>query len=126
MLNRFITVLVLLSALLMLVMGVQWLVVPSFIAGELGMELLHGLGRSTQIGNLMSFFISTGCCALIGLVTRKAAWFYASAMLLGCAALGRLLAWALHDASLAISHIPAELLMVMILVIAAKRLGKAV
>ena len=117
--------LVTLVALLMLFMGVQWIVMPASIASDLGMDLLQGLGRSTQIGDMMSFFVCAGCFALLGLVTRNAAWFYASAMLLGFTAMGRTLAWILHDASFAVPQIPAEVVMAIILLVAARRLARA-
>ena len=40
--------------------GVGWLVAPARLAASLGMPLLDGLGRSTQIGDFASFFLTAG------------------------------------------------------------------
>jgi len=45
-------------------------------------------------------------------------------MLLGIAALGRLLAWAVHDAALALDLIAPEVIIAAVLLLAARRLGK--
>jgi hypothetical protein len=38
--------------------GTAWLVVPERAAGSLGMPLLTGLARSTQIGDFAAFFVA--------------------------------------------------------------------
>jgi hypothetical protein len=44
------------AAALFVLTGIAWLVVPAFAATQLGMTLLSGVGLSTQIGDLASFF----------------------------------------------------------------------
>ena len=39
--------------------------------------LLEGVGLSTQIGDLGSFFITVGAMTLIGAITTTRHWFYA-------------------------------------------------
>jgi energy-converting hydrogenase Eha subunit E len=88
--------------------GIAWLVFPSFVATQLGMTLLSGVGLSTQIGDLASFFLTLGSCVMIGLITSKREWFYPAIMLLSIAAVGRILFWLFHDAALALDMIAVE------------------
>ena len=92
-------VVVTLPGVLFVVMGVRWLVTPTDMAPELGFALADGIGRSSQIGDFAAFFLTAGVCILMGVVTSKRIWFYPAAMLLLLAALGRLIAWAIHDAA---------------------------
>ena len=39
--------------------GVQWIVAPADAAKQLGMELLTGMGASTQIGDISAFFFAS-------------------------------------------------------------------
>ena len=71
--------------------GLQWIISPANVAASLGMPLLDGVGLSTQIGDLGSFFITVGAMTLIGAITTTRHWFYAPSMLLLVAALYRTL-----------------------------------
>ena len=56
-----------LSGLAGLVMGlsaVNWLIDPKAAALALGMPLLEGMGRSTQVGDFTAFFVSCSGFAL--------------------------------------------------------------
>ena len=94
-------VVVVLPGVLFIVMGVRWLVAPAGIAPEFGFVLADGIGRSSQIGDFASFFLTMGVCILLGVVSGRRVWFYPPAMLLLLAATGRVLAWAVHDAAFA-------------------------
>ena len=94
-------VIVALPAVLFIVMGLRWLVAPSGISPDLGFVLADGIGRSSQVGDFAAFFLTAGVCILLGVVSGKRFWFYPPAMLLSLAAIGRVLAWALHDATFA-------------------------
>ena len=67
-------------------MTLQHLLGPANVAESLGMPLLEGVGLSTQIGDLGSFFITVGAMTLIGAITTTCHWFYAPSMLLLVAA----------------------------------------
>ena len=121
--NRFLQVLVLLPAILFIVVGVRWLVAPAGVAPEFGLTLETGLGLSSQVGDMASFFLTLGFCMLLGLVTGQRPWFYVGAMILLLAAIGRTLAWLLHDAALA-PQIGLELVVGVLLLIAAQRLSE--
>jgi hypothetical protein len=106
--------------LLFLSMGLRWLLAPAGIASELGMPLLEGVGRSTQIGDLSAFFITLGICVLIALSTRNSQWYYPAILLLALTAFGRVIAWLIHDAALPLQVIAPEIIFSVILLIAAR------
>lgn len=119
--NTVLRVVVSLPAILFIFMGIRWVVAPADMAAQLGMPLLEGVGLSTQIGDLGSFFFVGGLFVLIGVITQKRAWFYAPALLLGFTALFRTLAWLLHDATFALDMIAVEVVLVALLLFAASR-----
>lgn len=102
-------------AILFIVMGLRWLVDPAGAAEQLGMPLLDGVGLSSQIGDLAAFFLLIGLFVLTGIVTSERRWFYAPVALLLLAAVSRVLAWALHDAALAVPQIGTELIIAALL-----------
>ena len=67
--------------------GLQWIINPATVAESLGMPLLEGVGLSTQIGDLASFFLVVGIFSLIGAYTKKPYWLYTTAALVGFGAL---------------------------------------
>ena len=115
-----------LPAVLFLVIGVRWLVAPAGVAPEFGLAPAQGLGLSTQVGDLASFFLTLGSCMLIAVISERRAWFYPPMMLLGIAALGRILAWLLHDATLAVSQIAVEVLVALLLLLGSRRIPPAI
>ena len=117
-------VLVTLPAILFIMTGLHWAVEPDGAATQLGMTLLDGVGRSSQIGDVGAMFLSMGIMMLIALITAQRTWFYAPALLLALIAVYRLLAWLVHDAALAMDMIAVELVVVVILLIAASRLSQ--
>ena len=123
MINKFLSVLVVLPAVLFVVTGVRWLVDPAGVAPTLGLALDQGLGLSSQVGDLSSFFLTLGMCMLIAVITGRRTWYYPPMLLLSLAAIGRLVAWLVHDAALA-PQILVELLVVVLLVVASRRLPR--
>jgi len=105
--------------------GLGWLVLPERVAGSLGMPLLDGLARSTQIGDFAAFFLTAGVAMLIGSRPGRAAVLYFPAALIGCAAVTRTLAWLLHGADFAAQFIAVEILTALVLYRAAVRLDAA-
>lgn len=123
--NKAIKILTCLPAILLGLMGIRWLVDPSGAAGELGMPLLEGLGRSTQIGDLSAFFVTSSVLIVLGVITEKREWLYAPALLLGFTALFRMVAWAAHGAAFAAAAIGVEVVSTGILLLAASRIKTA-
>ena len=113
---------VLLCGVLFIVTGLRWLLAPAGVAPEFGLVLSTGVGLSSQIGDMSAFFLTLGVCILMGLITQRAIWYYPPIILLSLTAVGRLLAWLLHDAALAMNLIAPEVIVALILLIASRRL----
>ena len=122
MINRVVKLLVLLPAIMFVVTGTRWLVAPAGIAPDFGLTLAEGAGLSTQVGDLASFFLVLGSCMLIALISERRTWFYPPIMLLTIAAMGRIIAWLFHDATLVVGSIVVELIVAAILLLASRRL----
>ncbi|MFT6052421.1 MAG: hypothetical protein ACI9B9_002074 [Halioglobus sp.] len=120
--NKVLKLLVLLPAILFLVTGIRWLVAPAAIAPNFGLTLAEGMGLSSQIGDMAGFFITLGSCMLIALISEHRSWYYPPMMLLAITALGRIVAWLFHDATLAVSQIIVEVVVALILLLASRSL----
>ncbi len=99
-----------LPGVIMLVMGVGWLVQPAAQAESLGMVLLDGVGRSTQIGDMASFFICCGGFIFLGAFRAEGRWYWAGAALLLAAAVFRTVSWLAWDAPFAQQFIFSEVI----------------
>ncbi len=122
MINKILRVVTVLPGILFVVIGVGWVVDPASAAAGVGMPLLEGVGRSTQIGDLGSFFLAMGLLILVGVTTLDRAWFYPPMMLLGLAAIFRIVAWLVHGAALAGSMIAVEIIVTALLYVSTIRL----
>lgn len=89
--------------------GVGWVVVPQRAAAGLGMPLLDGVGRSTQVGDFAAFFLTLGLSILAAVGLDRGRLLYFPAGLLGSAALCRTIAWAVHGAAFATTFIVVEI-----------------
>ena len=117
-----------LSALVGLLMAVQtisWITNPGEAAQGLGMALLEGMGRSTQIGDFSSFFFSVTLFCFLGAYLKQAQWLISGAIILGSAALFRSLAWIAHGADFATDFIVAEVVMTILLIVSAYLFNKS-
>jgi hypothetical protein len=121
--NKLLKILVFLPAVLFLVTGIRWLVAPAGVAPTFGLTLGQGVALSSQVGNMAGFFLTLGVCMLIALISERRSWYYPPIMLLSITALGRILAWLLHDATLAIGPIALELIVSALLLVASRRLA---
>ena len=120
--NRVLKLLVVLPAILFLVTGLRWLVAPAGVASQFGLTLEEGVGLSSQVGDMSAFFLLLGICMLTALVSGRRTWYYPPIILLSLTALGRILAWLLHDAALAADLIAPEIVVTVILLVASRRL----
>ena len=118
-------ILVALAAIFFVVLGLRWLIDPTSAAAALGMHLMDGVGRSSQIGDVGALFLSIGFMMLVALITARRSWFQAPALLLVLIALFRALAWLSHDAALALDMIAVELVVAGVLLFASSRLSQA-
>lgn len=122
--NSLLRALVALPAIGFLVIGLRWAIDPSAAASDLGMTLLSGVGRSSQIGDVGALFLSMGSMILIALTTGQRSWFYAPALMLSLIAVLRILAWLLHGAPLTLDMIVVEVVVASLLLLASSRLSR--
>ena len=120
--NKVLRVLVFLPAILFLVTGLRWLVAPAGVAPTFGLTLDAGVGLSSQVGDMSAFFLTLASCMLIALISGRRSWYYPAIMLLSITALGRVVAWLVHDATLALDLIAPEVIVSVILLVASRRL----
>ena len=120
--NIALRVIVLLCGVLFIVTGLRWLLAPAGVVTEFGLVLSSGVGLSSQIGDMSAFFLTLGVCILMGLTTQRTIWYYPPIILLSLTAVGRVLAWLIHDAALAMNLIAPEVFVTLILLIASRRL----
>ncbi len=100
--------------------GIGWLVIPERAAASLGMPMLDGLARSTQIGDFAAFFLTLGLTILAAVALERARLLYFPAALLGSAAVSRSIAWAAHGAAFATAFILVEIAASLFLLAAAR------
>ncbi|AMO69085.1 hypothetical protein DOK_07224 [gamma proteobacterium BDW918] len=120
--SKILRAIVCIPAIIFIVTGLQFLLDPAAAVKQFGMPLLDGVGRSSQIGDMAGFFLTCGLCVLIAVSTGKRVWFHPAAMLTSITAMGRILAWLLHDAALAINLIAPEIIFTALFLFAASRL----
>jgi hypothetical protein len=123
--NKILKVLVVLPAILFVVIGLRWLVAPAGVAPMFGLTLAEGVGLSSQVGDMSAFFLTGGICMLIAVISGRRSWYYPPLMLLSLTAIGRILAWLVHDAALAVDLIAPEIIVSVILLVASRRLPES-
>jgi len=88
------------------------------MAENFGMVLSSGLGLSSQIGDLGSYFVSSALMIFYGIYTNNTHWFYPPILIMLLTALFRTLSTLLHDAPFAADMIGSEILFSGILIYA--------
>jgi hypothetical protein len=116
-------ILVCAPGILFIFIGLRWAIDPAAAAQGLDVPLLEGLARSSQIADTGAFFLGMGLMILTGLLSSRKVWFHAPAMLLVITALYRLIAWLIHHAAFAPQLIAIEVIIAIILIIAAQKLA---
>jgi len=109
----------------MLMNGIGFLTNPAQAASGLGMDLLEGIGLSTQIGDFMSFFICVALLIFAGAFKARGLLLYIAAMFIGGAAIGRTIAAMAHGAEFATQLIVADVVLTVWLCLCAYFLDKA-
>ena len=122
--NKALKIFVAIVALFLTISGINWIVDPAAAAAGLGMPILEGVGRSSLIGDMTAFFLTLSSCLFIALISGNRVWFYPSIMLLGIAAVARILSWLLHDAAFAADMIAFEVIVASILLFASRKLSE--
>ena len=103
--------------------AVAFILTPQTVVESLGMSYLDGLGRSTQIGDMGSFFACSALFIIYGAFRDKPQWLMAGAYLLITAAAYRVLATMLHAAEFAQVFIGVEVVAFIWLIIACRLLS---
>ena len=111
-----------LLGVLFAVQALGFVVDPAAAVEGLGMPLLDGLARSSQVGDMTAFFSCLSGFILVGAIRREKTWLLAGAALLLATAVFRSLAWAMHGADLATQFIVIEIITGGILVFGATKI----
>ena len=114
-----------LVGLMMGLSAIGWLTDPASAAAGLGMPLLDGIGRSTQVGDFTAFFVTASILAIYGAIRQETQWLIAPALLLGGAAVFRTLAWLVHGAEFATAPIVVEVVLTALLIASVVLMNKA-
>ena len=122
--NRFLVVLNAINGILFIAIGLLWVISPYEAGANFGiLEISEGLGRSSLIGDVGSYFFCIGLMMILAAYTLRSIWFYAPAMLLGVTALFRVISWAAHDATFATHFIIIEIILITLLLVTSKRMS---
>ena len=120
--NKSLIILTTINGFIFLILGLVWAISPYNAGANFGILVIpEGLGRSSLIGDIGSYFFCIGTMMILAAYTLKNIWFYAPAMLLGVTALFRILSWGIHDATFATQFIVIEILLVILLLITSQR-----
>ncbi|MAD58587.1 MAG: hypothetical protein CMK44_08470 [Porticoccus sp.] len=122
--NKFLVVLNAFNGILFVAIGLLWVISPYEAGANFGiLDISEGLGRSSLIGDVGSYFFCIGLMMILAAYTLRSIWFYAPAMLLAVTALFRVISWAAHDATFATQFIIIEILLIILLLVTSKRMS---
>ena len=107
-------------AFLFIASGLNWVINPESAADAIGMPLLDGIARSSQIGDTGAFFMGCGLMMVLGLIRKEKIWLQAPAIIIALAIIYRTLATLLHGAPFAGTFVAIEAISVILLFVAAK------
>ena len=93
------------------VMAIRWLADPADAADALGMELMTGVGLSSQMGDVGGFFLGGATMCLVGVITLNKTWLQGAALLALSAALYRIVGALVYGAEFATAPILVEIAM---------------
>jgi hypothetical protein len=95
--------------------AVNWMFNPSNAAMDLGMDLLTGMGRNTQIGDMTAFFTTGSLFILLGVFKNRPDFLVVPAFLMVSAAFFRLTSGAFYDSDIVVEAVIFEVLSALIL-----------
>ncbi len=122
--NKFLIILNTINGFIFIVLGLAWIISPYDAGANFGILVIpEGLGRSSLIGDVGSYFFCIGLMIILAAYTLKNIWFYAPAMLLSVTAIFRIISWAAHDATFATHFIVIEIVLVAILLITSRKVS---
>jgi hypothetical protein len=120
MMSRVLRVFSILIGVGLLLNALRFAFAPESVAAELGMELLTGVGASTQIGDIGALFLAAFLMIALGQRSGHSQLMLAAAILLGSAAFMRTVAAVMGNADFAPQFILPEVVMTVVLIAAAR------
>ena len=122
--NKFLIILNTINGFIFIVLGLVWIISPYDAGANFGILVIpEGLGRSSLIGDVGSYFFCIGLMMILAAYTLKSIWFYAPAMLLSVTAIFRVISWAAHDATFGTQFIVIEIVIVALLLITSRKVA---
>lgn len=109
----------------LLLVGLGLVVQPAETLPQLSMVMLEGGALSTQLGDIIAFFLVGATMIFMGAYHAAPRWLLAGAALMSVAAIGRTIAWQVYGAEFATQSIAVEVISTIWLVTCAVILGKA-
>ena len=108
----------------MILIAIGLIVTPGQTLINLNMPLLEGAALSTQLGDMISFFLCTAVFIFMGAFLSAPRWLYAGAALFIVAAFARTLAWLIHGADFSAEPITVEVVSTIWLIVCAKLMAR--
>ncbi|MDA9146430.1 hypothetical protein N9O15_02705 [Gammaproteobacteria bacterium] len=96
--------------LVVTIIAIRWILLPEESANSLGMILLEGSGRNTQIRDFTSIFASTAIFCFLSIATKQFQWIFSSGIIFSIIAIISIVASQLHDAPITYSSLIAEII----------------
>ena len=100
--------------LVLTIIAIRWILLPEESANSLGMILLDGSGRNTQIRDFTSIFASTAIFCFLSIATKQFQWIFSSGIIFLIIAIMSIVASQLHEAPITYSSLIAEIIFAMI------------
>ena len=100
--------------LVLAIIAIRWVLSPEDSANALGMVLLDGAGRNTQIRDFTALFASTSFFCFLSIATKQFQWIFSSGIIFSIIAIISVVASQLHDAPITYSSLIAEIIFAMI------------
>jgi hypothetical protein len=122
--NTVVKILAVIPGIPMLMNAILFVVDPEKVTADLGMPLLEGLGRSTQLADLGALFTLGAILIFYGVFKSEGHYLRIGAFLLGLVAVLRVVAWAFNGAELATVLIISEVVLVIWLMVGGVYLDK--
>ncbi|MDA9963244.1 hypothetical protein N9D41_00050 [Gammaproteobacteria bacterium] len=96
------------------IIAIRWILLPEESANSLGMILLDGSGRNTQIRDFTSIFASTAIFCFLSIATKQFQWIFSSGIIFSIIAIMSIVSSQLHEAPITYSSLIAEIIFAMI------------
>ena len=96
------------------IIAIRWILLPEESANSLGMILLDGSGRNTQIRDFTSIFASTAIFCFLSIATKQFQWIFSSGIIFSIISIMSIVASQLHEAPISYSSLIAEIIFAMI------------